>query len=121
MSLYARASLAIVLSLSLMGPGFAAGMAIPQPLQGLWAAAGECGLASAQITIKANSLRFGTGAAVAVYFSPEDGRTGYGAILWQAEGDVSNFEVLPGNDQMAFNLEGFGQGPVSLYERCADL
>jgi hypothetical protein len=52
-------------------------------------------------------------------FYPEDSPSGNGAIHWDDEGSVDNFEYVPDKDELIYNSMGYGMGePGVLYKRC---
>jgi hypothetical protein len=93
---------------------------VPANLNGHWAIDGACDNADNSVHIEGNMLALGTGEPLAIVFYPDDSPSGNGAIHWEEEGSVDNFEYVPDSDELIYNPEGYGMGDAkpSLYKRC---
>jgi hypothetical protein len=109
------AAIATVLSAA---PVFAAD--VPDQLQGMWAVNGACDKLSKTIEIIGNTLAMGTGAPAVVSYERGDSPRGYDAIHFTDEGDVSNFEYISDQGELAYHAEGYGMGRTVVYDQCGD-
>ncbi len=117
----ARFGLFALLAASVLaGPAFADDSDIPDNLQGTWAINGACNNTARTIDIIGNTLAIGTGAPAVVTYVPNDSPDGNDAIHFTDEGDVSNFEYIGSQDELAYHEEGYGMGRVVAYTRCGD-
>lgn len=92
---------------------------VPANLHGHWAIDGACEKPDDSVHIEGQMLGLGTGKPLAVVFYPDDSPSGNGAIHWDDEGSVDNFEYVPDSDELIYNGMGYGMGkPGPVYKRC---